>query len=129
MTHSPPFPRPRPPLGTTIARTLSGNCPNCGKGRLFRTYLKQVDRCAECDEGFGHIRSDDAAPWLTILVVGHLLMPVLLMVERENPWPMWFSMVLWPSIGLAMCLLMLPRAKALFVGLIWSMRAPGSETD
>ncbi|MEK9645298.1 MAG: DUF983 domain-containing protein [Alphaproteobacteria bacterium] len=127
MTLPHPTIPPRQPLGTAITRTLSGNCPNCGKGRLFRTYLKQVERCAECDEGFGHIRSDDAAPWLTILVVGHLLVPIVLLVERENPWPEWVAMTLWPSIGLLMCLLMLPRAKALFLGLIWWMRAPGSE--
>ena len=121
--------RPRPTLGTAVGRALSGRCPNCGQGRLFASFLKQVQSCPECDEAFGHIRSDDAAPWLTILVVGHVLIPVVLMVEREDVLPYWFSMTFWPLLALAMSLAFLPKAKALFLGVIWSTKAQGSEAD
>lgn len=112
-----------------LRRGLFGRCPNCGRTRLFASYLKQVDRCASCDEAYRHIRSDDAAPWLTILVVGHLLAPVILSVEPQATWPLWISMTLWPASALALTLLVLPRAKGLLMSAIWSMRAPGSEKD
>lgn len=124
------LPRARPTLGTAMSRALSGRCPNCGQGKLFATYLKQVGECADCGEAFGHIRSDDAGPWLTILIVGHLLIPVVLLVEGgATPWPYWVSMTLWPALALGLSLLVLPRAKALFLGAIWSMKAPGSEAE
>lgn len=119
----------RPPLGTAMWRGLRGLCPTCGEGRLFARYLRQVESCAACDEPLGHIRSDDAAPWLTILVVGHIAVPVILSVERYSQWPTWLAMTVWPLFALGLTLVVLPRAKGLLVSIIWATRAPGSERD
>ena len=119
----------RPPLWIALRRGLAGRCPSCGRGRLFASYLKQVDRCAACGEPLGHIRSDDAAPWLTILVVGHVVVPIVLAVEMRTSWPDWVSMTLWPILALALAAVVLPRAKGFFLSLIWSTGAPGSESD
>ena len=120
---------PRPALGTALSRAFSGKCPNCGRGALFASYLRQVKSCADCGEAFGHIRSDDAAPWLTILVVGHILVPIVLMVESRTTWPLWASFALWLPITLGLTLAILPKAKAVFLAMIWTTKAPGSETD
>jgi uncharacterized protein (DUF983 family) len=117
----------RPSLWRAVRRAVGGRCPNCGEGKLMRSYLKSVERCAVCDEAYGHIRSDDAAPWLTILVVGHIIVPLLLVVEQNTAWPTWLAMTVWPLAAFALAMLFLPRAKQLFVGLIWVTRAPGSE--
>lgn len=112
---------------TQMWRGALGRCPNCGKGRLFAGYLKQVDRCAVCGEAWGHIRADDGPAWLTILVVGHVIVGLLLSVEPYVDWPQWVSMTLWPILALAMTLLGLPRAKGVFIALIWRHKMPGSE--
>ena len=119
----------RPALGIAMRRGFLGRCPNCGQARLFASYLKQVDRCAACGEAYRHIRSDDAAPWLTILVVGHLLAPFILWIEPGLTWPTWVSIALWCSATLALTFLVLPRAKGFLLSAIWAMRAPGSERD
>lgn len=119
----------RPRLAIALRRGAMGRCPSCGQGRLFAAYLKQVDACAACGEAYRHIRSDDAAPWLTILVVGHLLVPVILAVERQTSWPNWISMTVWPAIAVGATLAVLPRAKGFLMSMIWAMRAPGSERD
>ena len=116
-------------LRSAVTRALRGRCPNCGVGRLFRAYLKQVERCAACEERFGHIRADDAPPWLTILITGHLVVPLALMFEPHATWPTWMAMIAWPSLALALALLILPKAKALFIGVIWATRAIGSGTE
>lgn len=116
----------RAKVGDAIRRAMLGRCPNCGQGKLFASYLKQVDRCAVCREPYGHLRSDDAAPWLTILVVGHIVVPILLAVESRSSWPNWVSMTLWPAIALALVAVVLPRAKALFMSVIWATGSPGS---
>jgi uncharacterized protein (DUF983 family) len=119
----------RPALWLALRRGLLGRCPNCGHARLFASYLKQVDRCGACGETYQHIRSDDAAPWLTILVVGHVLAPIILSVEPHVAWPLWISMALWPALALGLTFLTLPRAKGFLMSAIWAMRAPGSERD
>ena len=119
--------RDRRGLAAVIRRALMGRCPNCGQGKLFASYLKQVDSCAVCGERYGHIRSDDAAPWLTILVVGHIAVPIVFAAERLTSWPMWVAMTVWPAFALFLGLLVLPRAKAVLLSVIWAVQAPGSE--
>ena len=55
-----------------IKRGLIRRCPKCGKGHIFNGYLRLLPECLECGESFRNIRSDDAAPWATVLFVGHL---------------------------------------------------------
>src|SRR5215471_19038904 len=45
---------------TALLRGFKCRCPNCGQGKLFRAYLKVVDRCAVCGEDYSHQRADDA---------------------------------------------------------------------
>jgi uncharacterized protein (DUF983 family) len=118
---------PRHDFWLTVVRALIGRCPNCGEGKLFASYLKPVEQCAVCGERFGHIRADDGPAWLTILIVGHMLAPILLTVVPGSSWPEWVSMVVWPGFALIMGLLILPRAKGLFIGIIWRSNCVGAE--
>jgi hypothetical protein len=77
----------REPLGSVLARGAFGRCPRCGHGKLFNSYLKQVDHCAACTEQLGHIRADDGPAWLTILLTGHILVPLILALEPNSDWP------------------------------------------
>ena len=100
-------------------RALRGRCPCCGEGKLFRAYLKPVDNCSVCGEDCGHLRADDAAPWLTIILVGHIFIPVALAFVAITTMPSWASALLC-SVALAgLSLAILPRAKALFIAILW----------
>lgn len=109
-------------LWLSMGRGLRGRCPNCGSAPLFRAYLKQVDNCADCGEAWSEIRSDDAAPWLTILLVGHLMAPVMISLAKAGMSPGEMAMILVPVL-IGLCLLVLPFAKAAFMAAIWSLRA------
>jgi uncharacterized protein (DUF983 family) len=112
-------------------RALRGYCPCCGQGKLFRAYLKQVDNCSVCGESFGAIRADDAAPWLTIIVVGHIFLPLAFLADLSFL-PTWAAMLSMAGVFTALSLVLLPRAKALFIAILWVTRAPGynlPETD
>jgi uncharacterized protein (DUF983 family) len=112
---------------SAIGRGAKASCPNCGNSPLFRAYLKQVDACAKCHEPFKHIRADDGPAWLTILIVGHIVVGIALTVEIYAPMPVVTSVALFCGLSLAMILALLPRAKGVFIGAIWAMKAPGSE--
>jgi uncharacterized protein (DUF983 family) len=113
-------------LKVAALRAALGRCPCCGQGELFRTYLKQVDHCSVCGESFGAIRADDAAPWLTIILVGHLFLPLAFLVNMDGM-PTWAVMGLWAVIFAALSLAILPRAKGVFIAILWRTHAPGYE--
>jgi uncharacterized protein (DUF983 family) len=107
-------------------RAILGKCPCCGEGRLFRSYLKQVDNCSVCGEAFGAIRADDAAPWLTIIIVGHLFLPLMLYFETGTSVPAWVAACGWSAFFIGLSLAILPRAKGLFIAILWQTKAaPG----
>ena len=111
-------------LKTAAGRALLGRCPCCGQGKLMRSYLKQVENCSVCGESFGQIRADDAAPWATIIVVGHVFLPLAFLINLA--WmPTWAAMLSLAALFAGISLAILPRAKALFVAILWQTRAPG----
>ena len=122
-------PGDRPALIDAMWRGLRKVCPACGKGKLYVSYLKQVERCSRCGVALGHLRSDDAAPWLTILIVGHITVPLVLVAEQHTDWPMWVGITVWPLFAFALTLAILPRAKGFLLSVIWALKAPGSELD
>jgi uncharacterized protein (DUF983 family) len=86
-----------------------------------------VHRCSVCGESFGQVHADDGPAWLTIGIVGHVVVPMLLFTEINFQWPLLVSMTVWPLTALVLTLTVLPRAKALFIAAIWAMKAPGVE--
>lgn len=110
-----------------VLRGLARRCPCCGKGKLFCGYLKQVDACSVCGERYADIRADDGPAWLTILLVGHIMAPILLTVLPRSEWPDEVHMTLWPLLTLILSIAILPRAKGFFIGMIWRTGATGNE--
>lgn len=114
---------------SAVFRGACARCPRCGRGRLFRAYLKPVDQCTECHVSLKHIRADDGPAWLTILVVGHIVVGLALSVEMYSPLPVAVSVVLFVGLALGMIAWFLPRAKGMFVGAIWAMDATGIDIN
>ena len=114
---------------TAILRGALGRCPRCGQGKLFRAYLKPVASCPQCGEALGHIRADDGPAWLTIMIVGHIVVFTALGVELNENTAGWVSMTLWPALAVILTLAILPRAKGAFIGALWSTGAEGSQPE
>lgn len=103
-----------------VRRGLALRCPSCGEGRLFRGYLKIADHCEECGADNTRYPSDDAPPYLTILLVGHLLLPVIMWMDGAWAFGTWAVFALWlPVMGIA-TLVLLPFVKAAVVGFAWA---------
>jgi uncharacterized protein (DUF983 family) len=115
------------PVGRSLARGLARSCPACGIGRSFKGYLTLVESCASCGVALGRIRADDFPPYVTMFIVGHLVVPLVLMVERQWAPALWLQLAVWPALSLALALLLLPRIKGAIVGLMWALRLRGDE--
>ena len=109
-----------------MVRGARGVCPCCAEAPLFRAYLKPVDQCASCGMAWSDVRADDAPAWATILIVGHLLVPFFHIIGFDNDLPGWAPGLILAGIGSILSLIVLPRAKGAFMGLIWVTGAPTS---
>lgn len=108
------------PIGVAMMRGARGRCPCCGEGRLFRGYLRVVDACGHCGAPLGRVRADDAPPYFTIFIAGHLLLPGVFWIERAYQPPMWLHMAVWLPLFALVCILLLRPVKG--ATLAWMMR-------
>lgn len=114
------MPLPKRDTWTAIKRGMLGRCPHCGEGRLFSRYLKVVDQCEACGESYSAHRADDLPPYITIVIVGHIVIPLVLSVQQAFQPPDWVQFAIWGPVTLIMTLLMLPPVKGGVVGLQWA---------
>lgn len=107
-------------LALGMKRGAVMRCANCGEGRLYRKYLK-VQVCEACGNDNTRYPADDAPPYFTILIVGHLVVAPLLFF----PW-IWQGNI-WVVLGtvmpalLILTLAFLPVVKGAVIGLHWAM--------
>jgi uncharacterized protein (DUF983 family) len=106
-------------LTKTLLKGLKLNCPSCGAGRLFSSYLKRRDVCPHCGESFVGLDADDGPAWLTIVIAAHVAVPLLMLME-DHEWlgdyGQFFVVVL---VMIILVLALLPRAKGLFISILW----------
>lgn len=100
-------------------------CPACGTGRIFGRFLKVNDACPHCGEHLAHHRADDAPPYFTILIVGHIIVGLVLSIEQIFAPPTWVHMALWLPLTVIASLLVLPRVKGMLVALQWALYMHG----
>ena len=113
-----PPPWPVPPLLTAIGRGLAGRCPACGKTHLFQGYLRVVPACTQCGAPLGQARADDAPPYFTVLLVGHIIVPAMLILQKmQNPSTLMMTAIFVP-LSLFLTLALLRPVKGGTVGLM-----------
>ena len=113
------------PLWRSIWRGALSRCPNCNEGKLFRAWLKPVDHCAVCGEDYTHQRADDLPPYLTIFVVGHIVVAGYMFTETALPLGPWTQLAIWALVTLVMSLVLMRPFKGGTIGLQWALRMHG----
>lgn len=114
---------------SSLSRGAQLKCPSCGKGDMFGKYLKVEPNCKACGEALHHHRADDAPPYFTIFIVGHLIVPIMMAVELAYRPSLWLHTVIWLPLTVLLCYWMLPRVKGALVGLQWAMRMHGFDPN
>jgi uncharacterized protein (DUF983 family) len=113
-----PPPWPVPPLLTAVRRGVAGKCPACGRTRLFGGFLRVMPACANCGAPLGQARADDAPPYFTIVIVGHIVVPAMLVLERLERPPLWVHAALWLPLTLLLAIGLLRPVNGGTVGLM-----------
>ena len=120
--HSADLPRATWPA---LARGFGLTCPQCGVGRLYGRYLKVNPVCPNCGAELHHHRADDAPPYFTIVIVGHVVVPSMLLLEQLVAPPTWVQVALWVPLIVVSALWLLPRVKGALIGFQWAHRMHG----
>ncbi|WP_372885960.1 DUF983 domain-containing protein [Shimia sp.] len=113
------------PLGPALFKGWRRKCPRCGSGPLLKGYLKVRETCSVCRQDFRPQRADDGPAYLTILIVGHLMAPMLHVVfVNLRPEPLIMFTIF--AVGcVALSLYLLPRLKGVVVAFQWARRLGG----
>jgi len=112
-------------LGLALRKGLAGHCPQCGKGRIFGSYLKVLPECSVCHEDLSPQRADDLPAYIVLFIVGHIVIGGMLTAETYSEWPVMWHVILWPTLTFILSLSLLPRVKGAVIGLQWALRMHG----
>jgi uncharacterized protein (DUF983 family) len=126
---TPPPPWPVPSLPAAMGRGLMGRCPACGKGRLFDGFLRVVAQCTNCGAPLGLARADDAPPYFTILIVGHIVIPAMLIMQKMSDPPTWLMSVIFVPLTIILALGLLRPVKGATVGLMVTFNMLKSDVE
>ena len=109
---------PVPPMPTAIGRGILGRCPACGQTRCFNGYLRVVPVCVACTAPLGSLRADDLPPYVTIFIVGHVIVGLMIWVESAYHPEFWVQAALWLPLSLVLTVALLRPVKGGVLGLM-----------
>ncbi|HZE52885.1 MAG TPA: DUF983 domain-containing protein [Bradyrhizobium sp.] len=110
---------------TSLKRGFRGRCPRCGEDKIFRAFLKVADRCSACGLDFTPHRADDLPAYLVIVIVGHIVVPLALMIETNYSPPAALQLAIYLPLTLIASLLLLQPVKGAVVAVQWALRMHG----
>lgn len=125
MTALPDAPQDDRPVGPALRHGWARRCPACGQGAMMHGFLTVRDTCPACGEDLHHQRADDGPAYLTILIVGKVVMGLFATVYfafQPEPWVMTTG---FSTLALGMSFYLLPRFKGAMVAFQWSRRMHG----
>ncbi|MCC6467987.1 MAG: DUF983 domain-containing protein [Alphaproteobacteria bacterium] len=102
---------------------LQCRCPRCGRGELFDGVLSVAPVCSACGLDLKGQDSGDGPAVFVILILGALVVPMAILVEKLFSPPDWVHFVLWPPVILAGAILLLRPFKATMIALQYRHRS------
>jgi uncharacterized protein (DUF983 family) len=110
---------------TALKRGFRSRCPRCGEGKLFRAFLKVDDHCSSCGLDFTPHRADDLPAYLVIVIVGHIVVPLALLIETNYSPPIALQLAIYLPLTIFASLALLQPVKGAVVGMQWALRMHG----
>jgi uncharacterized protein (DUF983 family) len=112
-----------------ILAGLAGRCPNCGKGPLFKGFIKVADRCRACGFDLKAADSGDGPAVFIILIVGCITVFGALFADLAWRPPIWALLAGALGSTLVLSLLLLRPFKGVLVALQFHHRASEARND
>ncbi len=114
---------------SAVARGLAGRCPRCGQTRLFRAFLKPVDRCGRCNQDWTPQRADDFPAYVSLFVTGHVMAPIAVYLAQETDHSIAAITAVVLPMALTLSLGLLQPSKGGIIAIQWWMGMHGFERE
>lgn len=108
---------------------LRCRCPQCGKGKLFKSYLKVAPACTNCGLDMREAEDADGPAAFGTLFVGLLVAFSALIVEVKFAPPTWVHLSMWIPLAIIGTLGALPPLKGVFIAMQLSHDASEGRQD
>jgi len=108
------------PIWPKLWRGMRMRCPRCNQGKLFRSYLKPVEHCSNCNQPWAHVRADLAPAWAAMTISAHVTVLIWHFFFWGTNMANWMLLTILCSLATAICLISLPAMKGLFMAIIWA---------
>ncbi len=92
-----------------------GLCPRCGKGSMFKSWLKIADRCDSCGLTFEWASPDDGPAFFSLCFVAFPLLFIIVWVQVAFEPPFWVHFVTTFPMIIVGCLVPLRPLKGWLV--------------
>jgi uncharacterized protein (DUF983 family) len=102
-----------------ILRGLRGRCPRCGEARLFMRFLKPIQFCPQCAQDWRYQQADDFPAYVSILVTGHLMAPLIIALTRNADLSVPTMMAIILPLAVILMIGLLQPAKGAIMALQW----------
>lgn len=102
-----------------MLRGFLGRCPRCGEARLFLRFLKPIPACPQCAQDWTHQQADDFPAYVSILVTGHLMAPLIIALTRDADLSVPTLMAIVLPLAVILMIGLLQPAKGAIIALQW----------
>lgn len=70
-----------------------GLCPRCGKGKMFKSWLKIVDTCDHCGLDYRFAAPDDGPAFFSLCIIALPLTAIVVWIQVAFDPPFWVHLV------------------------------------
>jgi uncharacterized protein (DUF983 family) len=91
------------PIHWIIKSGWEGLCPRCGKGKMFKSWLKLVDQCDVCGLDYRFAAPDDGPAFFALCIIAFPLLFVAVGVQVAFDPPFWVHLLTTGPLLIAGC--------------------------
>ncbi len=92
-----------------------GICPRCGKGKMFRKWLKLHDKCPACGLDYKFAAPDDGPAFFSLCIIAFPLLFLVVWLEVVQQPPIWVHVAFSLPLMVFGCVLPLQAIKGWLV--------------
>jgi uncharacterized protein (DUF983 family) len=100
-------------------RGARNRCPRCNETKLFLRFLKPTAFCPHCAQDWRHQSADDFPAYLSILLTGHLMAPLIIVLVKDTDLSMPALVALIMSFAMVLIIGLLQPAKGAIIAVQW----------
>ena len=119
MTDAPNAPQKPNPIWAGLA----GRCPECGKGKLFKSFMAIAPSCSECGQDFSKADSGDGPAIFVMLVAGFIVIGSMLVIDTLYEPPIWLMLSIFLPLAIVLNIGMIRPFKGVLVTLQFHHKA------